>query len=88
MKNTSNSYLKLLLGTSMIKHRKCTSLLLIDKAVGSFIDYQYRGSCSKQYLKLVRQTPCTAKYIFYSLHLSLLFIPTTNFTAVCARVEE
>ena len=32
MKNTSNSYLKLFLGTSMIKHRKCTSLMLIDKS--------------------------------------------------------
>ena len=32
MKNTSNSYLKLLLGTSMIKHRKCASLILINKS--------------------------------------------------------
>ena len=32
MKNTTNSYLKFLLGTSMIKHRKCTSLMLIDKS--------------------------------------------------------
>ena len=32
---------------------------------------------------------CHAQLSTYSsLHLSLLFIPTTNFTAVYARVEE
>ena len=74
----ASSYLKLLLGTSMIKHRGNVQYSELEclireqawccstKAFGSFIDYhadQYRGSCSKQYLKLVRQTSCLAKYI-------------------------
>ena len=102
MKNTSNSYLKLFLGSSMIKHRgnvqysELESLIREQawcwstKAVGSFIDYQYREEVALNNTLNGWERRNAQLSTYSSLHLSLLFIPTTNFTTVlcsCWRIN-
>ena len=102
MKNTSNSYLKLLLGTSMIKHRENVQYSELEcltreqagcwstKAVGSFIDYQYREEVALNSTWNWWDRRNAQLSTYSSLHLSLLFIPTTNFTTVlcsCWRIN-
>ena len=53
MKNTSNSYLKTLIGYINDQTQEMYKLDVDrQKLLGSFIDYQYRGSCSKTVLEI------------------------------------